>query len=177
MLQEVEAVELEYRSVLATLYWKILSDLDDVAVVYEDSPSCTALASSLLTLLIDKGAKARAVRRSDLNHPLDHVFVAMGPYREGLGEEVLEVLRLVRRVAVVHTPAYYAAEEMAGFPEAIRRVEVRYAARELPDVVTYYRVVSREGELKKAVIGEERITGAKMDIIRRYEAEKMALSY
>jgi hypothetical protein len=87
MLEGVDAVELEYRSVLATLYWKILSDLDDVAVVYEDSPSYTALASSLLTLLIDKGMKARAVRRADLDNSLDNVFVAMGPYRDGLGEE------------------------------------------------------------------------------------------
>jgi PhoPQ-activated pathogenicity-related protein len=80
-------------------------------------------------------------------------------------------------VAVVHTPAYYAAEEMAGFLEAVKGIEVRYAARELPDVVTYYRVVARNGVLEKAVIGEERIAGVKMEVIRRYEAEKMALSY
>jgi len=173
----VEATELEYRSVLATLYWKILNDLDNVVVVYEDSPSCIALASSLFTLLIERGVKARAVRRADLGRPLDNVFIAMGPYREGLGEDVLEVLRIVRRVAVIHTPAYYAAEEMAGFPEAVKGIEVRYAARELPNVVTYYRVVARNGALEKAVIGEERITGVKMEVIRRYEAEKMALSY
>jgi hypothetical protein len=79
----------------------------------------------------------------------DYGLVLAGPYREGLGELALGVLRRIRRVAVLHTPAYFAASEMNN-AEAARGKEVRYAAREVPEEIRYYRWVDGNVEATDA---------------------------
>jgi len=77
----------------------------------------------------------------------DYGLVLAGPYRDDLGGLVLKRLRLIRKTAVLHTPAYFAASELEGFEEAARGREIRYAVREAPGEITYYRLANGEVEV------------------------------
>lgn len=90
-----------------------------------------------------------------------------GPYRDGLGSPVLKMLRLIRKTAVLHTPAYFAASELEGFREAAHGREIRYAVRETPGEITYYGLANGEVE----AMGAKRLSPYEQLIIRMYEAE------
>jgi hypothetical protein len=146
----VEPSELRYRSLLATAYWELTKDLDVLYIFYQQNESCIAMA-----------ATPEEVRE------VDHGLVLAGPYRDDLGSLVLKMLRLIRKTAVLHTPAYFAASELEGFEEAARGREIRYAVRETPGEITYYRLANGEVE----VMGAKRLSPYEQLIIRMYEAE------
>ncbi len=166
----MEGVELEYRAVLSLIYSELVADLKSLHVIYEETPSCISMASALAALLMNRGVSVSASPVSKLGKPVESAFLAMGPYRDDLAEAVAAVLPLVEKTAVLHTPAYYAAEELRDFPKMIEGKEVRYAVREEPGEITFYKVVSRGGELEKSAIGRRRLTGAESEVIRRYES-------
>jgi len=68
---------------------------------------------------------------------------------------------------VLHTPAYFAASELEGFKETARGREIRYAVREAPGEITYYRLADGEVE----VMGAKRLSSYEQLIIRMYKAE------
>ena len=68
---------------------------------------------------------------------------------------------------MLHTPAYFAASELEGFKETARGREIRYAVREAPGEITYYRLADGEVE----VMGAKRLSSYEQLIIRMYKAE------
>ena len=103
----------------------------------------------------------------ELIEEADYGLVLAGPYRDDLGGLVLKILRLIRKTAVLHTPAYFAASELEGFEELARGRVIRYAVREAPGEITYYRLAKGEVE----VMGARRLSPYEQLIIRMYEAE------
>lgn len=166
----MDAAELEYRALLSLIYAEAAADLDDVSVVYEDTPSCISLASALTALLMARGKKVSAAPASRLEGPVDSAFIVMGPYRDGLADAVASILPLVKKVAVLHTPAYFAVEELDDFPKLVEGKEVRYAVREEPGEITFYKVRASGGRIEKSEIAKRRLTAAESRIVRRYEA-------
>ena len=69
----------------------------------------------------------------------------------------------------MHTPAYFAASEIEGFAEAAKGREVRYAAREAPGEITYYRAV--DGNVEAA--GVRRLSQYEQRIVRMYESKHL----
>lgn len=162
----MEPSELRYRSLLATAYWELTKDLDVLYIFYQQSESCIAMASAVAALRLASGLETEAATPEEVRE-VDHGLVLAGPYRDDLGSLVLKMLRLIRKTAVLHTPAYFAASELEGFEEAARGIEIRYAVREVPGEITYYRLANGEVE----VMGAKRLSSYEQLIIRMYEAE------
>nr|WP_287070167.1 hypothetical protein [Pyrobaculum sp.] len=165
----MEGAEVEYRAVLSLIYADMASDLDDVVIVFENSPSCISMASAITALLMARGKRVEAVPAAQFRNSARHALFLMGPYRNDLAEAVASLLPYVERVAILHTPAYYAVEELADFPKLIEGKEVRYAVREDPGEITIYKVTAREGELKKSEVARRKLSATGLKIIRRYE--------
>jgi hypothetical protein len=123
--------EVRYRALLAVVYWALTRDLNPLHVFYERTESCVLIASAVAALRLAAGLETE-VQPIEEAEEADYGLVLAGPYREGLGELALGVLRRIRRVAVLHTSAYFAASELEGFKETARSREIRYAVRETP---------------------------------------------
>jgi len=162
----MEPSELRYRSLLATAYWELTKDLDVLYIFYQQNESCIAMASAVAALRLVSGLKTESATPEEVIE-VDHGLVLAGPYRDDLGSLVLKMLRLIRKTAVLHTPAYFAASELEGFEEVARGREIRYAVREAPGEITYYRLANGQVE----VIGTKRLSPYEQQIIRTYEAE------
>ena len=162
----MEPEEVRYRALLAVVYWDLTRDLNPLHVFYERTESCVLIASAVATLRLTSGLKTEVATPEEVRE-VDHVLVLAGPYRDDLGSLVLKMLRLIRKTAVLHTPAYFAASELEGFKEAARGREIRYAVRETPGEITYYRLANGEVE----VMGTKRLSPYEQLIIRMYEAE------
>ena len=158
--------EVRYRALLAVVYWELTRDLNPLYVFYERTENCALIASAVAALRLAAGLETE-VEPIEEAEEADYGLVLAGPYREGLGELALGVLRRIRRVAVLHTPAYFAASEMNNFAEAARGKEVRYAAREVPEEIRYHRWV--DGNVEAA--GARRLSPYEQRIVRMYEAQ------
>jgi hypothetical protein len=162
----MEPEEVRYRALLSVVYWDLTRDLNPLHVFYERTESCVSIASAVAALRLASGLKTEAATPEEVRE-VDHGLVLAGPYRDDLGSLVLKMLRLIRKTAVLHTPAYFAASELEGFEEAARGREIRYAVREAPGEITYYRLANGEVE----VMGAKRLSPYEQLIIRIYEAE------
>jgi len=56
--------------------------------------------------------------------------------------------------------------------EVLAGKEVRFAVRETPGEITFYRVYVEGGSLKAVAYGVRKLTAEELKIVRRYEAEK-----
>jgi hypothetical protein len=162
----MEPEEVRYRALLGVVYWDLTRDLNPLYVFYERTESCVLIASAVAALRLAAGLETE-VQPIDEAGEADYGLVLAGPYRDELGSLVLKMLRLIRKTAVLHTPAYFAASELEGFKEAARGREIRYAVRETPGEITYYRLANGEVE----VMGVKRLGPYAQLIIRMYEAE------
>jgi len=156
--------EVNYRALLAVVYWELTRDLNPLQVVYEQSGSCISIASAVAALRLAAGLQTELGVVGDVGE-VDYGLVLAGPYREDLGEVVIETLHKIRKVAVIHTPAYFAASEMQEFQKAARGKEIRYAVREAPGEITYYRLI----EDKVEAVGGKRLGSYEQRIVRMYE--------
>ena len=164
----MEPEEVRYRALLAVVYWDLTRDLNPLHVFYERTESCVSITSAVAALRLAAGLETE-VEHIEGAGEADYGLVLAGPYREGLGELALGALRRIRRVAVLHTPAYFAASEIEGFAEAAKGREVRYAAREAPGEITYYRAV--DGNVEAA--GVRRLSQYEQRIVRMYESKHL----
>jgi len=164
----MEPEEVGYRALLAVVYWDLTRDLNPLHVFYERTESCVSIASAVAALRLAAGLETE-VEPIEGAGEADYGLVLAGPYREGLGELALGALRRIRRVAVLHTPAYFAASEMGDFAEAVKGREVRYAAREAPGEITYYRAV--DGNVEAA--GARRLSQYEQRIVKMYESKHL----
>jgi hypothetical protein len=162
----MEPEEVRYRALLAVAYWDLTRDLNPLHVFYERTESCVLIASAVAALRLASGLKTEAATPEEVRE-VDHGLVLAGPYREDLGSLVLKMLHLIRKTAVLHTLAYFAASELEGFEEAARGREIRYAVREAPGEITYHRLANGQVE----VMGAKRLSPYEQLIIRTYEAE------
>jgi hypothetical protein len=162
----MEPEEVRYRALLAVVYWELTRDLNPLHVFYERTENCALIASAVAALRLASGLKTEVATPEEVRE-VDHGLVLAGPYRDDLGSLVLKMLQLIRKTAVLHTPAYFAASEQEGFKEAARGREIRYAVRETPGEITYYRLANGEVE----VMGAKRLSPYEQLIIRMYEAE------
>jgi hypothetical protein len=161
----MEPEEVRYRALLGVVYWDLTRDLNPLNVFYERSESCVLIASAVAALRLAAGLETE-VQPIDEAGEADYGLVLAGPYRDELGSIVLKMLRLIRKTAVLHTPAYFAASELEGFEEAARGREIRYAVREVPGEITCYRLANGEVEVMEA----RRLSPYEQLIIRMYEA-------
>jgi len=159
--------EVRYRALLGVVYWELTRDLNPLHVFYERTESCVLIASGVAALRLAAGLETE-VEPIDEAGEADYGLVLAGPYRDELGSLVLKMLRLIRKTAVLHTPAYIAASELEGFKEAARGREIRYAVRKTPGEITYYRLTNGGVE----VMGAKRLSPYEQLIVRMYEAEK-----
>ncbi len=162
----MEPEEVRYRALLAVVYWDLTKDLNPLRVFYERTESCALIASAVAALRLAAGLETE-VQPIDEAEEADYGLVLAGPYRDELGSLVLKMLRLIRKTAVLHTPAYFAASELEGFKDAARGREIRYAVREIPGEITNYRLANGKVE----VMGVKRLSPHEQLIIRMYEAE------
>ena len=162
----MEPEEVRYRALLGVVYWDLTRDLNPLHVFYERSESCVLIASAVAALRLAAGLETEVQPIGEAGEA-DYGLVLAGPYRDELGILVLKMLRLIRKPAVLHTPAYFAASELEGFKEAARGREIRYAVREIPGEITYYRWANGEVE----VMWARRLSPYEQLIIRMYEAE------
>ncbi len=160
----MEPEELSYRALLAVVYWELTKDLDTLHVLYEKSESCSIIAAAVAALRLASGMRT-SISPIEEAEEVDHGLVLAGPYREGLGELVLKALGKIRNVAVLHTPAYFAVSETPGFQDVARSREVRYAVREEPGEITYYKLING---VAKAV-GIRKLSSYEQRIVRMYE--------
>ncbi len=164
----MEPEEVSYRALLAVVYWELTKDLDTLHILYEKSESCSAIAAAVAALRLASGMRTSASPIEEAEEA-DHGLVLAGPYREGLGELVLKALGKIRNVAVLHTPAYFAVSEMPEFQDVARSREVRYAVREEPGEITYYKLTNG---VAKAV-GVRKLSSYEQKIVRMYEQLNM----
>jgi hypothetical protein len=164
----MEPEEVRYRALLGVVYRDLTRDLNPLHVFYERTKSCALIASAVAALRLAAGLETEVEPIEEAGE-VDYGLVLAGPYKEGLGELALGALRRIRRVAVLHTPAYFAASEMRDFAEAARRKEVRYAAREVPEEIRYYRWV--DGNMEAA--GARRLSPYERRIVRMYEVQHL----
>ncbi len=162
----MEPKEVRYRALLAVVYWDLTRDLNPLHVFYERTESCALIASGVAALRLAAGLETE-VEPIDEAGEADYGLMLAGPYRDELGSLVLKMLQLIRKTAVLHTPAYFAASELEGFEEAARSREIRYAVRETPGEITYYRMANGEVE----VMGTRKLSPYEQLIIRMYETE------
>jgi hypothetical protein len=158
--------EVRYRALLGVVYWDLTRDLNPLHVFYEWTESCVLIASAVAAFRLAAGLETE-VQPIDKAGEADYGLVLAGPYRDDLGSLVLKMLQLIRKTAVLHTPAYFAASELEGFEETARGREIRYAVRETPGEITYYKLANGEVE----VMGAKRLSPYEQLIIRMYEAE------
>lgn len=169
----MEGAELEYRALLAKIYAeRLVQDLDEFVIIYDKTPSCAAMASAVLALVWARGARARAVAYDELDEDVDNALLLMSPYVEGLEERAVRALKRVRRIAILHTPVFYALDEAEGAEEVLKDKEVRYAVRETPGEINIYKV-RVEGEKAMAELYDAlRLNPHEAQIVRRYEASR-----
>ncbi|MFB6489982.1 MAG: hypothetical protein TU35_001840 [Thermoproteus sp. AZ2] len=97
-----------------------------------------------------------------------NALLLLGPYGEGLAERVAKLLPSVERLVALHTPAYYAVEGTPELEEAARAKEVRFAVRESPTRINFYRVRPSALEL----YASKEFTPQELEVVKRYEASK-----
>ncbi|CCC81113.1 hypothetical protein [Thermoproteus tenax] len=167
----MEGAELEYRALLAQWYDKyMLKDVDKFTVVYDETPSCIAMASAIIALAEARGARPIAVAYGEALDAVENPVLIMGPLREGLAERALDILRRAAgALAVLHTPVYFALDELEG---AAFDVEVRYGVRETPDEVAFYRARNIGGSVVKEKYAAHKISEREKEVIRRYEVSE-----
>lgn len=164
----MDPAELRYRALLAVVYWELTKDLDGLHIFYEQTESCVSMASAAAALRLASGLRTEAASLEEAEE-VDYGLVLAGPYREGLGELALNVLRLIRKTAVLHTPVYFAVSELGDFQEMARNREIRYAVREMPGEIAYYKLVNGNAEM----IGVKKLNRYEQLIIRMYESEHL----
>jgi hypothetical protein len=138
--------EVRYRALLAVVYWELTRDLNPLHVFYERTESCVLIASAVVALRLAAGLETE-VEHIEEAGKADYGLVLAGPYRDDLGGLVLKMLRLIRKTGVLHTLAHFAASELEGFKETARGRVIRYAVRETPGEITYYRLADGEVEV------------------------------
>jgi len=162
--------EVAYRALLGRIYAEnLVGDVGELAVVYDKTPSCVAMAAAV-------GASSRArvefYASDEFDVDVDNALLLMSPHLEGLGRRAVAVLRRVRKFAALHTPIFYYLDGVGGVEEVLAGKEARFAVRETPGEITFYRVYVEGGSLRAVAYGVRRLTAEELKIVRRYEAEK-----
>ncbi|MEL9989924.1 MAG: hypothetical protein QXP98_03825 [Thermoproteus sp.] len=167
----MDGAELAYRALLGRIYSEVLiSDLKDFTIVFDDTPSCVAMASVVAAMSAARGASTSVVASNELEGEVDNALLLMSPYVENLGERALRVLSKVRRLAALHTPVFYAIEEIEGAARALAGKEVRFGVREAPGEITFYKVRVDGEKLVADVYAVRKLSPDEQAIVRRYEA-------
>ena len=166
----MDGVELRYRALLGRIYAeKLLAGVDSFVVVYDETPSCIAMAAALFAAA--KTARADAVPSGKLAGEVDSAVLVMSPHVAGLGSRAVDVLRKVRRFAALHTPVFYALDEAEGAAEALSGKEVRFAVREQPGEITFYKVSVAGNNLTSEVYDVYKLSPEEAALVRQYEAQ------
>ena len=169
----MDGVELEYRALLGRIYAeKLVSDLGEFVIVFDNTPSCIAMASVVAALSWARGARARALSSTELSEEVDSALLIMSPHVEGLGARAVSVLKKVKTFAALHTPVFYALDEAEGAEEALRGKEVRFAVRESPGEINFYKVHVEGGQALAELYDVYKLAPHEAAIVRRYEAQK-----
>ena len=101
----MDGAELKYRALLGRIYAeRLLAGVDEFVVIYDETPSCTAMAAALLAA--SRAKAVRAVPFGKLAEEVDSAALLLSPYVAGLAERALETLRRVKRFAALHTPSF-----------------------------------------------------------------------
>lgn len=164
----MDSAEVMYRALLARLYVDhLIHDVNDVIVIFDETSSCAAMASAIVALMWARGKSARAVSSSELEDPVDNALLLLSPYVEGLGERAKGLLPKVRKFIALHTPVYYHLELSPELEEAAKTKEVRFAVRETPGEIAFYRATPAPVLYHRRALASEELS-----IVRRYEASK-----
>lgn len=164
----MNSVELRYRALLGRIYAeKLLAGVDKFVVVYDETPSCIAMAAALLAAA--KSARVDAVPSDRLTGEVDDAVLLMSPHVAELGKRAVEILKRVKRFAALHTPVFYALDEAGGAAEALSGKEVRFAVREQPGEITFYKVSVSGGGVKTEIYDVYKLSPEEVELIRQYE--------
>lgn len=167
----MEGVEVLYRAWLGRLYVRyLLQGVREVAIIYDDSPSCVAIAASVAALAEDRVIDV--VKSGEVRKEVDNALLIMSPQVERLGERAAAVLKKVQKFAALHTPVFYALDEMRDVSTLLEGKEVRFAVRETPWEVVFYKVVASRDGLKTERYATWSLTPGEVELIRRFEVLK-----
>ncbi len=166
----MEGAELLYRAFLGRIYGRhLLEKVEDVTIVYDDTPSCVAIAASVTAVLENV---VNVVKPEELTHEVDNALLVMSPHLQNLGERAASVLRKVRKFVALHTPVFYALDDVKEAVELLRGKEVRFAVRETPREIIFYRVSLSNGEVKLEPYFTKTLSPREMEIVRKFEVLK-----
>lgn len=70
----------------------MLKYVDKFTAVYDETPSCIAMASAIIALAEARGARPIAVAYGEALAAVENPVLIMGPLREGLAERALDIL-------------------------------------------------------------------------------------
>ncbi|MFN3803492.1 MAG: hypothetical protein ACK4SY_00340 [Pyrobaculum sp.] len=167
----MEGVEVLYRAWLGRLYAQyLIHGVKEVTIIYDETPSCVAIAASVAALAEDR--VLAAVKSGEIREEVDNALLIMNPQVERLGERAAAVLKKVRRFVALHTPVFYALDEVKDVSALLEGKEVRFAVRETPWEVTFYKVVASRDGLKTEPYAAKTLTPGEVELIRKFEILK-----
>lgn len=166
----MEDVETMYRAMLGRIYArKLLGDIERLSIIHDGTTSCAALATAVAAAAWDK---VDAVYPVDVEVEVDNALIILSPRQEGMAERAASALRKVKKFAALHTPVFYALDEIPAVAELLKGKEVRFAVRESPSEITFYKVYLEGDELKTVAYDKWPLSTKELEVVKKFEASK-----
>lgn len=161
----MEDVEALYRAMLGRMYAaRLIGDVDRISIIHDGTPSCSALAAAVAAAAWEK---VEAVYTEPVE--VEKALVVLSPRVEGMPQRAAAILKKVKRFVALHTPVFYALDEVPDAASLLAGKEVRFAVRETPGEVTFYRVYVEGGEIRTEAYYRWILSDREAEVVRKFE--------